>query len=113
MHICYTSYYIGIHAAMQWKDIPRDLDLHLFSFDSKTLNLVTHCYFGNRGGDNVGVGLEHGERLHLDRDDTQVCRMQSFCPWCVALQISISLDTVCNFFLTRCSLICREMEPRP
>jgi hypothetical protein len=68
---------------MQWKDKPRDLDLHLFSFDSKTLDLVTHCYFGNRGADTVGVGLEHGERLHLDHDHTQVCRKQSFCPWCV------------------------------
>ena len=84
------SYYIGIHAAMQWKDKPRDLDLHLFSFDSKTLDRVTHCYFGNHGRDSDGVGLEHGERLHLDRDDMQVCRMQSFCPRCVALKISIS-----------------------
>ncbi len=78
MHICYASYYIGIHAAMQWKDKPRDLDLHLLSFDNKTLDLVTHCFFANRGGDVDGVGLERGERLHLDRDDTKVCRVANF-----------------------------------
>jgi hypothetical protein len=78
-YIYYVSYYIGIHAAMQWREKPRDLDLHLFSFDSKTLDPVTHCFFGNRGED---IGLEREERLNLDRDDMQVRRMQSFCLWC-------------------------------
>ena len=54
---------------MQWKDKPRDLDLHLFSFNCNTLALVTQCYWRNKA---QSLGLEHGECLFLDRDDTQV-----------------------------------------
>ncbi len=98
---------------MQWKDRPLDLDLHLFSFDRETLDLVTHCYFGNKAPEPK---LEFGERLHLDVDCMHVCRIiLSFV--CVLVAKSdkrpISLDTVCNLFSTMCSLICREMGTRP
>jgi hypothetical protein len=54
---------------MQWRDKPRDLDLHLLSFNCNTSALVTHCFFGEA---RKKLGLEHGECLFLDRDDTRV-----------------------------------------
>ena len=53
----------------QWNDHPRDLDLHLLSFNCRTWQLVTHCFYKTKGSK---LGLQHGECLHLDRDDTQV-----------------------------------------
>jgi len=55
--------------AIQWKDKPRDLDLHLFSFHYKTLALVTHCCFKKKG---QKLGLDKGECLFLDKDDVEV-----------------------------------------
>ena len=54
---------------MQWKDKPRDLDLHLLSFNCSTSALVTHCYYENKA---QRLGLERGECLYLDRDDMTV-----------------------------------------
>jgi hypothetical protein len=88
--------------------MPLDLDLHLFSFDRKTLALVTHCYFYNKAPES---GLEVGERLHLDVDHMHVCIILFLCV--CSLQRSISIDTVCNLFSTMCSLIRREMDTRP
>jgi hypothetical protein len=53
----------------QWRDHPRDLDLHLLSFNCRTWQLVTHCSFNKKGSK---LGLQHGECLHLDRDDVKV-----------------------------------------
>jgi hypothetical protein len=53
---------------MQWRDKPRDLDLHLLSFNCNTSALVTHCYYGKAA---QRLGLERGECLFLDHDDTR------------------------------------------
>jgi hypothetical protein len=53
---------------MQWRDKPRDLDLHLLSFNCNTSALVTHCYYGKA---DKRLGLERGECLFLDHDDRQ------------------------------------------
>jgi len=58
-----------LRAVLTWKDHPRDLDLHLLSFNCRTWQLVTHCFFKTKGSK---LGLQHGECLHLDRDDIQV-----------------------------------------
>lgn len=85
---------------MQWKDRPRDLDLHLFSFDRKTLDLVTHCYFMNKYEE---LGLEVGECMHLDVDDTQVCRIILSFVFVLVAKTDIPrycLQPVCDHLLT-------------